>query len=357
MITIQHALVTFFSVNGDMDKFRQELPYALLPDAIRMYTRDRQYSHFETALDGDTSWIQFPSDIRNINQEMIDQAAKHLTDPSARPTCVIGEDTQIDVFEDTNVHLPEVYRTGVAKHLIQDICFDDFVRTEFDCSRRFQDEFGVCGQTVNGAEFRKIIATVEQYGYYLLAQKMYEEYGITANQEWLDKTVRPILEAAYPPEMAANTCKYMQVNPEINQMITSYWPTRDMNQIGSDGDRDHFLSSRHAGLTITEDRFHQLYDQIAHRMEEYLGREVTEMQKWDRRFLAEKKLDSYDAKSHSALYNCSKSDSQRNEYLKIPSLQERIKKIKEEQRKEKHGGDGPGGGGPGNPPASDDRGR
>ena len=47
MITLQHSLATLFAYRGDVKAFEKEIPYVLVPDAIRRYCGPRQYSHFE----------------------------------------------------------------------------------------------------------------------------------------------------------------------------------------------------------------------------------------------------------------------------------------------------------------------
>ena len=52
MITLQHSLVTLFGLRGNEEEFDKEVPYVLIPDAIRRYCGPRPYSHFEENPDG-----------------------------------------------------------------------------------------------------------------------------------------------------------------------------------------------------------------------------------------------------------------------------------------------------------------
>lgn len=73
MITLQHSLITLFANNGNEKEFDKEISYVLLPDAIRKYCGQRQYSHFEINLQTrDVSWIQYPVDLKQLNKEKVD---------------------------------------------------------------------------------------------------------------------------------------------------------------------------------------------------------------------------------------------------------------------------------------------
>lgn len=219
MITIQHTLCMLIDADGDIDKFKKKIAYALLPDAIRMYTKYRQYSHFEQGLNKDVSWIKFPMNIKNISPTILNDSECHLVPSECIPTCVIGEPTIFDKFKETNKHLPDIYYDGIAKHLIQDIIFDDFVRTVFDCSKMYEDKFKVNNKYYNGKEFRNIIGKTEQQLFYFMSWFIRDEYGIIVDQNWFDENIYPVLKLMYPEEMADNTYKYMRIDPQTNEWI------------------------------------------------------------------------------------------------------------------------------------------
>lgn len=228
MITLQHSLMMLLSVDGDIEQFKKEIAYALLPDAIRAYSGPRPYSHFEKSEDGQTSsWMKFPLDIKNLSKEMMDQVDKFLV-PDIRPCC-LGEDTDISAFKTHNKHLPEDYYNGVQKHLIQDMCFDKFVREQIDCSKKYESKFEIKGKKMDDKEVRAFIANMENYGFYILSKIIEHKYGITANQEWFDQNVKPILDEFYPQDLADNTYKYMKIPERINDLITNH----DFSEIGS----------------------------------------------------------------------------------------------------------------------------
>lgn len=221
MITLQHSLVTLLNLDGDIKSFKKEIPYVLLPDAIRAYSGPRQYSHFEESADGhDVSWMQFPVNVKRMSKNKMGDMGRYLV--SDIPNCCIGEKTNLDTFFKYNTHLRGEYRNGVIRHLTQDIVFDDFVREEIDCSRKYDGIFVLQdGTVVDDKGVRKDIATMEQQGVYQLAKMVYDKYHIVANQEWFDNNVLPALQKVYPSDLAENTYKYMKIDSEINECITA----------------------------------------------------------------------------------------------------------------------------------------
>lgn len=219
MNTLQHSLVTYLS---NPDKFQERIATNLLPDAIRMYTGPRQYSHFEASPTGeDVSYMEYPIDVQSLTKETVNAAlteSGHLV--SDIPPCVLGEESIIDKFKETNQHLPESYYEGVLIHLVEDHRFDELIRDVINCSDMYNDKFYFEGVELNGKAVRSVIAQIEDYGVYALAKQCYEQYGVVVNQDWFEENVLPELQNCYPEEMANNTYKYMSINPQINEWIT-----------------------------------------------------------------------------------------------------------------------------------------
>lgn len=224
MITLQHTLVTLFGLRGDEEKLDEEIHYALFPDAIRRYCGPRQYSHFEVhpTREDDVSWMKYPVDIKSVSREsmgaMEEGTDRHLAE--GIPPCVLGERTDIPTFEKYNDHLPPRYFAGVKKHLTQDIVFDEFIRDQINCSKKYEDRFIFRGEEFDGKGIRAKIAEIENQGLYVLAYMIHKAYGITANQEWFDKHVKANLDREYPQDLADGTYQYMQIPEEINRRIT-----------------------------------------------------------------------------------------------------------------------------------------
>ena len=249
MITLQHSLVTLFGLRGDVEEFEKQIPYVLIPDAIRRYCGPRPYSHFEETPDGkDISYIHFPLNLKTLTKENIGNERMHLA--NGYKLCVLGERTHIDKFEQTNGDLPPTYYAGVKKHLVQDVIFDKFIRDEIglDWSKRFDSMYSpeettgknigififsrpvkkpdgqveMIEETLDGNGVRKLIADIENQGLYILAYMLHKSYGITANQEWFDKHVKVPLDETYSKDLADGTYQYMKIPEEINRRISQH---------------------------------------------------------------------------------------------------------------------------------------
>ena len=249
MITLQHSLVTLFGLRGDVEEFEKQVPYILIPDAIRRYCGPRPFSHFEETPDEkDISHMHFPLNLKSLTKENIGNERMHLA--NGYKPCVLGERTHVEKFEQTNGDLPPTYYAGVKKHLVQDVIFDEFVREEIglDCSRRFESMYSpeettgknvgiytfsrpvkkpdgqveMVEETLDGNGVRKLIADIENHGLYILAYMLHKSYGITANQEWFDKHVKAPLDEAYSKDLADGTYQYMKIPEEINRRISEH---------------------------------------------------------------------------------------------------------------------------------------
>ena len=279
MITLQHSLVTLFGLRGDEKEFERQVPYALVPDAIRRYCGPRPYSHFEETPDGkDVSYMHFPKSLKLASKENIGNERMKLAE-GYRP-CVLGEKTHVEVFEKYNGDLPPVYFSGVKKHLVQDVIFDEFVREGIglDTSRRYESMYTpeeTTGKNIgiytykrpvrtpdgklvldseghrvtedvvlDGEGVRKLIAEIENHGVYVLAHMLYKAYGITANQEWFDEHVKKSLDEVYSQDLSDGTYQYMRIPEDIDKKIT-----------------DHDWSALDDGL-IPLDSYMKMYEQV-----------------------------------------------------------------------------------------------
>ena len=233
MLTLQHSLVTFLALDGDIDRFRFIVAYDLLPDAIRRYTGARQTSHFEINSTGsDVSFMKFPLDLKNLTKETSEKIEGHLAG-EIKPCC-IGETTQLQVFDQWNKHLPIQYYCGVRMHLIQDYFYDEFIRKIIDCSDKYNDKFIYNGKTVDGTTVRKYVADIEEDGFCILAKEIYDKYGVVTDQAWFDRNVRDIIKTVYSDDLATGTYNYMKIKPEINRAIqTQDWKKCRLHKIAN----------------------------------------------------------------------------------------------------------------------------
>ncbi len=220
MITLEHSAVSLIKLGFDEKKFKEVIPYILEPDAIRRYSGPRVLSHFEK-IGNDVSWMKFPTreNLKKVNKENIWTLCEHHL-AEGYLNSVIGEETQISVYETYNKHLDPVNYIAVKNHLIQDFEFDIFVRQVFDCSRRYMDIYKFNGEQLDGKGMRELVQKLSEYGLYRLAYLVYKESGIVINQQWYDENVKKALEQAYSEDLAEGTYKYMKIPEKINQWIT-----------------------------------------------------------------------------------------------------------------------------------------
>lgn len=233
MLTLQHSLVTFLALDGDIERFRFIVAYDLLPDAIRRYTGARQTSHFEINSTGtDVSFMKFPLDLKNLTKETSEKIEGHLAG-DIKPCC-IGETTQLHVFDQWNKHLPIQYYCGIRMHLIQDYFYDEFIRNIIDCSDKYNDKFIYNGKSVDGTTVRKYVADIEEDGFCILAKEIYDNMGVVTDQAWFDKNVRDIIKSVYSDDLATGTYNYMKIKPEINKAIqTQDWRKCRLHKIAN----------------------------------------------------------------------------------------------------------------------------
>lgn len=241
MITLQHTSIYFlgaylkrnisedssFEVKEQFKKsLLRELPWVLLPDAIRAYIGPRQASHFEKLPVGHgdgCSWIKFPSEavLKDLSKETVkDLVSYDLKD--GYPACVIGEETDIGEFDVRNG--AHKHYEALRCHMIQDMYLDECLRLRMiDADNRFADKFVIRHnkKEIDGKELRAQVALFEQLGFIKLVGIVYDRTGILMNREWFDKYVLTALKDAYPADLAANTYKYMSISDELNQRINS----------------------------------------------------------------------------------------------------------------------------------------
>lgn len=233
MLTLQHSLVTFLALDGDIDRFRFIVAYDLLQDAIRKYTGARQTSHFEINSTGtDVSFMKFPLDLKNLTKETSEKIEGHLAG-DIKPCC-IGETTQLHVFDQWNKHLPIQYYCGIRMHLIQDYFYDEFIRKIIDCSDKYNDKFIYNGKSIDGTTVRKYVADIEEDGFCILAKEIYDKCGVVTDQAWFDRNVRDIIKTVYSDDLATGTYNYMKIKPEINRAIqTQDWRKCRLHKIAN----------------------------------------------------------------------------------------------------------------------------
>ena len=100
--------------------------------------------------------------------------------------------------------------------------FDNFIRTEIDCSKKYDDIFVFNNKTMNGKELRTLIADIEQQGIYIMAYRLYKKWDMTVNQAWFERNIRPILEEEYCSDLADKTFSYMKIREDVDELISRH---------------------------------------------------------------------------------------------------------------------------------------
>ena len=221
---------------GFINFLQGELPWVLLPDALRAYIDSRQASHFENLPDGtDTSWIEFPSKsvLRNLSKENFSKNVKFYI-PERFPTCVIGESSNINEFDIRNfIHR---HHSSLRCHLIQDCYLDAVLREKLiDVTKRFEDDYIIRhnGQHINGQKLREQITLMEELGFLKLAGIVYHTTGILMTREWFDIMVAGALKQEYPEDLFLRTYSYMGISDAFNQRIKKHLFSYTCDEIAS----------------------------------------------------------------------------------------------------------------------------
>lgn len=227
MLSMQHVMCTILGTDDDdLYYIKNHASKVLFPDAIRAYSGPRQYSHFEMSADGDdVSWWHLPDadDFKKLDKDFVQkhlQQNGHLCE-NIRP-CAIGENTDLSTFYQHNQHLSKDMQLAVTYHLKQDIVFDEFIREKINCNDKYDDVFRFRGEAYDGKGVRGLIGDIEQHGIYVLAHELYQTYGITANQQWFEDTIKPVLERDYPADLADKTFGFMKMDETVDERITNH---------------------------------------------------------------------------------------------------------------------------------------
>lgn len=230
MITLQHAALYFMAVSRKsketrMSEFTQNVPFVLLPDALRAYIPERSAGHFEETANGEEGgWMVYPSEseVLQLSKENASTMIKYRSNLNM-PKCVIGEKTSIEVFDRLNWGHKHYHTIRI--HLLQDVVMDSILRDDMvDVSRRFEDVFVPYHNSdvvINGNTLRDQINLFEWLGFIKLVGAVYNSTGVLLNREWYDEMVLPALLAQYPYDLAMNTYKYMRIWDEMNDRINS----------------------------------------------------------------------------------------------------------------------------------------
>jgi len=229
MLTLQHTalyLMALADKKTQIEKeFHDEIPFVLLPDAIRAYMGQRAISHFENSIDQkDYSWIVFPTEevLKQLKMETVVNSIQHYLVPNI-PKCEVGGTTNLQAFISKNKNHKH-YRS-LYIHLLQDSVTDSIIRNDFvDTTDKLSDRYFLRNdmqRCINGEALRSQFTIFENLGYIKLICKVYEHTGILINRGWLDKYVFTALSDAYPMDLAVKTYSYMLISDELEKRINN----------------------------------------------------------------------------------------------------------------------------------------
>lgn len=218
-----HTLALYIALarKGKENLFKEILPGALLPDAIRCFGISRIITHFEKHyVTGEASGIQFPTreELKTLSKEKA--TALHQVNAKTIDNnkldyeqVAIGDDTSLTAFEMMNSMLEKRYFDSISIHLQQDIIYDEYIREVIDCSlRRATLNFKFNGKVYDSKEIRRIISELEEQEFRYMCEIAKKEFGEEINQKWFENNVKPILFTAYCKEMAEKTWGFIKID-------------------------------------------------------------------------------------------------------------------------------------------------
>lgn len=222
MHTLQHILLSYIdelnhSQNFDLKRFQQSVPYIILPDAIRFYTKERRFSHFEISKEDLTTGnnafngMIFPKDLKHPEI--------YLVHAYTSPKESIAGRTSIDFYEELNKHLDLLIFSEIREHLEQDNWSRNWMHQSFDCSRSSKNIFRVAEYYVDGKEFRKLINILKADNLIRLISFIKKEYNIDVEKNWIEENIFQSLSDVYDKDMYQNTIKFLNIEEIIEDSL------------------------------------------------------------------------------------------------------------------------------------------
>lgn len=265
MLLMQHHALDVLHDGPDvLTKEPKLMAACYLPDAIRAYLprtydnngeqqsfNNRVLSHFEfaspvsgqseaatvggTGRKRDFSWMQFPSQMGELSPDMLATWVPEHSHVAHVAPAPFGQLTNITAFCTHNDHLSSAMYHGLADHLYaQDMPFDDFVRSRIlnlddmengniyvrpgvSVTRSVSDN-----GSISDKDARNLVTAIEQHGMYVLASRLWDQMGITANQDWLRDSMAKVMSEEYPRDLMDKTLSFVTVDPYYNDLISNH---------------------------------------------------------------------------------------------------------------------------------------
>ena len=199
------------------------------PDSVRCWSGPRQFTHFtENPSTGEISWFKYPeTPVKEWSKEIIDSTDKY--DAGKPGISAVDEASVAEEFWKHNQKTEQ--NTLFYIHLLQDITYDDYLRTYIDVSRMYEDIYLYDGKIFTGEEFRKsgdsrwngesLVNSFDSQMFIALAKNIYETTGIVTNRAWFEKEVFPAFYEKYSEELAEKTIKFITMSDFANSTITA----------------------------------------------------------------------------------------------------------------------------------------
>ena len=200
----------------------------MINDAVRCWSGNREYTHFTVnPLTRQVSWCYFPTEqVKKWTKELV--ASQMVKYSYGKPgKAVVDEATIPAEMWRHNDKTPQ--NRMFYLHLIQDQTYDRFVRSVIDVSRRYDDVYVFDGQEYTGAQIRGegmerwskgLLSELDDQFYVRLAKRYYDYTRVKANRVWIERVMVRAINAAYSPELAEATVKFVSLSDKVNQLIT-----------------------------------------------------------------------------------------------------------------------------------------
>ncbi len=218
---------------------KEDATMVAIPDAVRCWTGERVYTHFTVNPNtNEVSGIRYPVEaVKEWSKELLNSCSKVN---SGKPgNAVIDEATDAEAFWRFNSEV-SLQNVLMYLHLIQDRCYDDYIRILIDTRKKYDDIFVFDGKTLSGNDLRGkgemrwqgegLLNQLDTQVFVRLAKVYYEKTGILVSRQWIEDLIKPAFYKAYSKELAENTVRFLNISDYADEMIStknfdvSGWP-------------------------------------------------------------------------------------------------------------------------------------
>ena len=201
------------------------------PDSMRCWSGNRGYSHFTVnPTTKQVSGMVMPTAGTEVWSEDLVKSAKKF-DAGKPGSAVVDEATILEAFWDFNGFTFQNFLFYL--HLIQDKCYDRFIRAYIDFSRKYDENpmFLFNGKAYTADDLRGkgmakwnddgLLNQLDAQFYVRVAKRYFEKTGIKMNRKWIEEVMKPSFFEAYSQELAEKTIKFISIHDKAEEVITS----------------------------------------------------------------------------------------------------------------------------------------